>query len=134
MPGRDLEVEKDRVAAQHAFFKATDTPRIIDGETARSVPSIKSARSATKPKRTEAEVAAYGRKISDFADWCAGHACRSAITTTWRQRSRPRPNCKGWFVVEADQDPKVSPPLAMAQKGHKELMRGVAVAGYQAVQ
>ena len=71
MPGRDLEVEKDRVAAQHAFFKATDTPRIVDGETARSVPGIKSARSATKPKRTEAEVAAYGRKISDFADWCA---------------------------------------------------------------
>src|SRR5690606_31321802 len=30
---------------------------------------------------------------------------------------------EGWFVVEAEQDPKVSPPLDMAIKGHKELMR-----------
>ena len=28
---------------------------------------------------------------------------------------------EGWFVVEAEQDPKVSPPLKMAQKGHTEL-------------
>ncbi|MDB5657916.1 MAG: iolE [Cypionkella sp.] len=38
---------------------------------------------------------------------------------------------QGWFVVEAEQDPKVSPPLAMAQKGHKELLRVMAAAGYE---
>ena len=27
---------------------------------------------------------------------------------------------QGWFVVEAEQDPKVSPPLEMARKGHAE--------------
>ncbi len=41
---------------------------------------------------------------------------------------------EGWFVVEAEQDPKVSPPLAMAQKGHKELLRVMAAAGYEVVQ
>ncbi len=37
---------------------------------------------------------------------------------------------EGWFVVEAEQDPKVSPPLEMAKIGHKELLRVMAAAGY----
>ena len=41
---------------------------------------------------------------------------------------------EGWFVVEAEQDPKISPPLAMAKKGHAELVRVMALAGYQVVQ
>ena len=41
---------------------------------------------------------------------------------------------EGWFVVEAEQDPKVSPPLAMAQKGHMELLRVMAAAGYEVTQ
>lgn len=41
---------------------------------------------------------------------------------------------EGWFVVEAEQDPKISPPLVMAQKGHKELLRVMAAAGYEVVQ
>lgn len=40
---------------------------------------------------------------------------------------------EGWFVVEAEQDPKVSPPLDMAKKGHNELMRVMALAGYEVV-
>ena len=40
---------------------------------------------------------------------------------------------EGWFVVEAEQDPKVSPPLEMAKKGHKELLRVMAAAGYEVV-
>jgi inosose dehydratase len=38
---------------------------------------------------------------------------------------------EGWFVVEAEQDPKINPPLAMAKKGHAELMRVMALAGYE---
>ncbi len=38
---------------------------------------------------------------------------------------------EGWFVVEAEQDPKKNPPLKMAQTGHKELMRVMAAAGYE---
>ena len=41
---------------------------------------------------------------------------------------------EGWFVVEAEQDPRVSPPLEMAIKGHKELMRVMTVASYEVVQ
>jgi inosose dehydratase len=41
---------------------------------------------------------------------------------------------EGWFVVEAEQDPKKSPPLDMAIKGHKELMRVMSAAGYEVVQ
>jgi inosose dehydratase len=40
---------------------------------------------------------------------------------------------EGWFVVEAEQDPKVNPPLEMAKTGHKELMRVMALAGYEVV-
>ena len=40
---------------------------------------------------------------------------------------------EGWFVVEAEQDPKVNPPFEMAKKGHKELMRVMALAGYEVV-
>lgn len=38
---------------------------------------------------------------------------------------------EGWFVVEAEQDPKISPPLAMAKKGYAELVRVMALAGYE---
>ncbi len=40
---------------------------------------------------------------------------------------------EGWFVVEAEQDPKLNPPLKMAQIGHKELMRVMTAAGYTVV-
>ncbi len=38
---------------------------------------------------------------------------------------------EGWFVVEAEQDPKKYPPLEMAQVGYKELMRVMTAAGYE---
>jgi inosose dehydratase len=37
---------------------------------------------------------------------------------------------EGWFVVEAEQDPKKAPPLKMARIGHGELMRAMTAAGY----
>ncbi len=40
---------------------------------------------------------------------------------------------EGWFVVEAEQDPVENPPLEMARKGHKELMRVMDAAGYEVV-
>jgi inosose dehydratase len=220
----DIEVEKDRIAKQLAFFKAASAPCIVYGETARSIQGIKSAPLATKPRLSEAETASYGRKISDFADWCAKegmpisyhHHMAAAIETEpeldllMKHSSVPllydaghmafaggdvlrvidkhharithvhtkdvrQPvidrldrskesfldavvkgaftvpgdgsldfeaivkklasyGYEGWFVVEAEQDPKVSPPLEMAKKGHKELMRVMAAAGYEVVQ
>ncbi len=37
---------------------------------------------------------------------------------------------EGWFVVEAEQDPKKNPPLKMAEVGYAELMRVMTAAGY----
>ncbi|MCA0274042.1 MAG: myo-inosose-2 dehydratase [Proteobacteria bacterium] len=220
----DIEVEKDRIAGQLAFFKAAGAPCIVYGETARSIQGVKSAPLATKPKLTEGEIAAYGRKISDFATWCAGqgmpisyhHHMAAAIETEaeldmlMKHSSVPllfdaghmafaggdvmrvignhharishvhtkdvrqgvidgldrtresfldavvkgaftvpgdgsldfeaivkalaAKDYQGWFVVEAEQDPKVSPPLEMARKGHEELLRVMAAAGYEVVQ
>src|SRR3989338_4661906 len=179
---------------------------------------------STKPKLTEAEMAVYGRKVSDFADWCAAngmpisyhHHMAAAVETEaeldlfMKHSTVPllfdaghmafaggdvlrvldnhharithvhtkdirravvdgldrtkesfldavvkgaftvpgdgsldfeaivkacaKYGYEGWFVVEAEQDPKVSPPLLMAQKGHKELLRVMAAAGYEVVQ
>ncbi len=40
---------------------------------------------------------------------------------------------QGWFVVEAEQDPAVSPPDEMARIGHEELIRVMAAAGYEVI-
>ena len=40
---------------------------------------------------------------------------------------------QGWFVVEAEQDPVANPPLEMARRGHAELLRVTAAAGYEVV-
>ena len=40
---------------------------------------------------------------------------------------------QGWFVVEAEQDPKKAPPKKMNAIGHKELKRVMASAGYELV-
>jgi len=37
---------------------------------------------------------------------------------------------EGWFVVEAEQDPKKAPPLAMAELGHRTLVSVLTKAGY----
>jgi inosose dehydratase len=219
----DIEIEKERIAKQMAFFKAAGAPCIVYGETARSVQGLKAVPLATKPRLTEAETAAYGRKMSDFANWCAGqgmpicyhHHMAAAIETEAEldllmkhssvpllfdaghmafaggdvlrvidkhhtrithvhtkdirrsvvdglDRSKESfldavvkgaftvpgdgsldfgaivKACagygyEGWFVVEAEQDPKISPPLDMAVKGHKELLRVMKAAGYEVV-
>ncbi|MDF3855931.1 myo-inosose-2 dehydratase [Paracoccus pantotrophus] len=219
----DIEAEKDRIAQQMEFFIAAGAPCIVYGETARSIQGVRSAPLATKPKLTEVEMAAYGRKISDFADWCAGqgmpisyhHHMAAAVETEaeldllmkhssvpllydaghmalaggdvmrvienhharithvhakdirravvdgldWARESfldavikgaftvpgdgsldfeaivkaLAAKGYEGWFVVEAEQDPVANPPLEMAKKGHKELLRVMAAAGYEVV-
>lgn len=220
----DIEVEKDRIAAQHAFFKAAGAPCIVYGETARSVQGERGTPLARKPVIDEAEMAAYGRKMSDFADWCAwegmplayhhhmgavvereaeldlfmkhssvpllfdvghmafaggdlmrvidNHHTRISHVHTKDVRGEVMAGIdktresfldavikgvftvpgdgsldfeamvkalaargyEGWFVVEAEQDPKAHPPLEMARVGHKELTRVMDAAGYEVVQ
>lgn len=217
----DIEAEKDRIAEQHAFFVAAGAPCIVYGETARTVQGERHTPLAEKPKLSEAEMAAYGRKVSDFADWCAKegmplayhHHMAAAVETEAEldrfmkhssvpllfdaghmafaggdnlrvienhharithvhtkdvrmqvidglDRTRESfldavikgaftvpgdgsldfeeivkalagKGYEGWFVIEAEQDPKANPPLDMAIKGRAELKRVMDAAGYR---
>lgn len=68
----DMEAEKARIAEQLAFFKAASAPCIVYGEIARAIQGERGTPLARKPVLREAEMAEYGRRVSDFADWCAG--------------------------------------------------------------
>jgi len=217
----DIEAEKDRISQQLEFFVAAQAPCLVYGETARSIQGVRSAPLDTKPKLDEAQMALYGRKISDFADWCAqqgmtlayhhhmgavveteaeldvfmrhssvpllfdaGHLAfaggdllraidnhharivhvhtkdirRSVVDGLDRRRDSfldavvrgaftvpgdgdldfqtivkalASKGYEGWFVVEAEQDPRPNPPLEMARKGHAELLRVMSAAGYK---
>ena len=219
----DIEREKDRIAEQMAFFKAAGAPCIVYGETARSVQGKREVPLTQKPVISEAEMAAYGRKMSDFADWCAAqgmpisyHHHMAAVVETeseldlfMKHSSVPllfdaghmafaggdnlrvidnhharithvhtkdiRKNVintldrssesfldavvkgaftvpgdgdldfhaivsalaghgyEGWFVIEAEQDPKPNPPKEMAITGHKTLMDVMAQAHYEVI-
>jgi inosose dehydratase len=222
----DIEREKDRIRAQMDFFIAAEAPCIVYGETARSIQGIRSAPLDTKPRLSDEEIKAYGRKMTAFAEWSAGqgmpiayhHHMAAAIETEAEvdllmansgealpllfdaghmafaggnvlrvidkhhsrishvhtkdvrcsvidKLDRKRESFldavvkgaftvpgdgsldfaaiiarlasygyEGWFVVEAEQDPKINPPLEMAEKGHAELIRLMASAGYEVVQ
>ena len=67
----DIEVEKERIAAQMKLFKAMNAPCIVYGETARTVQGDRSKPLATKPKLSEDEIKIYARKMTEFGEWCA---------------------------------------------------------------
>ena len=222
----DIEAEKDRIAEQMAFFKATGAPCIVYGETARSIQGDRARPLATKPRLDEAQTRTYARKMTAFGEWCAGqgmplayhhhmaavietepeldlfmkhsgagipllydaghmafaggdvlrvidnhHARISHVHTKDVRRAvvdgidrsaesfldavvrgvftvpgdgdldfeaivarLAAHGYEGWFVVEAEQDPRISPPLEMARIGHRELLRVMDLAGYEVVQ
>ncbi len=67
----DIEAEKDRIAEQMALFKAVDAPCIVYGETARTIQGDRHAPLATRPRLSEDQIKAYGRKMTAFGEWCA---------------------------------------------------------------
>ncbi|MHC8508686.1 MAG: myo-inosose-2 dehydratase [Rhodospirillales bacterium] len=67
-----IEREKDRIAAQMALFKAADAPCIVYGETAGTIQGERSAPLASKRLIDDDEMKTYGRKLTAFAEWCAG--------------------------------------------------------------
>ncbi len=217
----DIEAEKDRISQQLDFFVAAGAPCLVYGETASSIQGVRGTPLVGKPVISEAQMAAYGRKVSDFAEWCAKHGMplayhhhmgavveteaeldllmkhstvpllydaghlsfaggdllrvienhhqriihvhtkdiRSPVVNGLNRsqesfldaviqgaftvpgdgsldfeaivKALASKGYEGWFVVEAEQDPKLNPPLEMARKGHAELLRVMAAAGYQ---
>lgn len=218
----DLAANQDRIAPMIELFKAVNAPCIVYGEVGRSIQGDRSKPLATKPKLSDDEMKAYGKKVTQFGEWCADqgmplsyHHHMAAVVETEPEldafmaasgpgipllldaghlafaggdvlraidnhharinhvhvkdirravvngldRSRQSfldavalgaftvpgdgsldfgaivqrfadYGYDGWFVVEAEQDPKKNPPLRMAQVGHKELMRVMTAAGY----
>jgi inosose dehydratase len=219
----DIEREKDRIRPQMELFRALNAPCIAYGETSRSIQGIRSAPLASKTTLTETEVKIYGRKLTEFAEWCTefgmpiayrhhmgavieteqeldlliansgealgllfdtghitfaggdllrvidNHCDRishvytkdvrlSVIHAIDRDRDSfldavvkgaftvpgdgsldftaivsrlEQYGYEGWFVVEAEQDPKVSAPFEMAIKGREELTQVLTAAGYE---
>ncbi|MEC7245920.1 MAG: myo-inosose-2 dehydratase [Pseudomonadota bacterium] len=217
----DIEREKERIEQQLQFFKAADAPCIVYGEVSGSVQSRRDKAVSQKPVIDEAEMALYGRKVSDFAEYCekqgmplsyhhhmgavveneteldllmkhssipllfdAGHMAFAGgdnmrvidnhhkrithvhtkdvrkgvmqtidktqesfldavvkgvftvpgdgdIDFTALVRQLAGYDYEGWFVVEAEQDPKQNPPLEMACLGHRTLQEILTGAGYQ---
>jgi len=68
----EVEREKDRVRAQLDLFKAVGAPCIVYGETAGTIQGDRNAPLGTKRRLSENEIKAYGRKMTAFAEWCAG--------------------------------------------------------------
>ena len=218
----DLAAEKDRIAQQMDLFKAVGAPCIVYGETARSVQGEIATPLAQKPVLDDAEMTAYGHKMTAFAEWCAEqgmpiayHHHMAAVVETEAELVRfmaatgdavqllydtghlafaggdifraidnhharishvhtkdirqsvvdgldrtkesfldavikgaftvpgdgsldfalvakalADHGYEGWFVVEAEQDPKTNPPKKMAQVGRAELNRVLSAAGY----
>ena len=221
----DIAAEKDRILPMIELFKAVNAPCIVYGEIARSIQGDRSKPLATKPRLSEDEMKVYGRRLTEFGEWCAGqgmplsyHHHMAAVIETEpeldlfvkhsgegipllfdaghmafaggnvlrvidnhhsrithvhvkdvrmdviNKLDRAKQSFldavalgaftvpgdgsldfeaivkkfagygyEGWFVVEAEQDPVKSPPLKMAQIGHKELMRVMTAAGYSVV-
>ena len=218
-----LQSNQERIQPMIDLFKAVDAPCIVYGEVGRSIQGDRSKPLARKPKLTESEMQAYGRKVTQFAEWVEAqgmpvvyHHHMAAVVETEPELDLFMKNSgipllfdaghmafaggdvlrcidnhhkrikhvhtkdvrmdvinkldrakesfldavvkgaftvpgdgsldfaaivkklagfgyEGWFVVEAEQDPKKAPPLKMAEIGHKELMRVVTAAGYRVV-
>ncbi len=218
-----LESNMKRIQPMIDLFKAVNAPCIVYGEIGRSIQGDRTKPLATKPKLSGDEMKAYGRRVTEFYDWCAeqgmpltyhhhmaavvetekeldsfmnhsgipllldaGHlefAGGNALRAIDNHHKRIRHvhvkdirrsvvdgldrskqsfldavalgaftvpgdgsldfeaivkklagyGYEGWFVVEAEQDPKKNPPLKMAQVGHKELMRVMTLAEYEVV-
>ncbi|MGV3574860.1 MAG: myo-inosose-2 dehydratase [Devosia sp.] len=218
----ELAANKDRIAPMIELFKAVNSPCIVYGEVGRSIQGKREIPLAQKPRLSDDEMKAYGRKVTAFGEWCAEqgmplsyHHHMAAVVETEPEldafmaasgegipllldaghlafaggdplraieKHHGRINhvhvkdirrtvvdgldrtkqsfldavalgaftvpgdgsldfgaivqrladhgYEGWFVVEAEQDPKANPPLKMAQVGHKELMRAMTAAGY----
>lgn len=219
----DMGSNKDRIQPMIELFKAVDAPCIVYGETGQSIQGDRNMPLGRKAVLSDDEMKTYGRKVTEFSEWCAGQGMplsfhhhmatvvqyeheldafmansgvpllldaghlafaggdplaviekyhdrithvhtkdirqgvvdaldwskdsfldaviKGAFTVpgdgsldfeTIVQRLADH-GYEGWFVVEAEQDPKKAPPMKMAEVGHAELMRVMTKAGYEVV-
>jgi inosose dehydratase len=68
----DLEAEKDRAREQIDLFKAVGCVCIVYGETAGSIQGDLNAPLSTRRRLSDDEIRDYGRRLTAFAEFCAG--------------------------------------------------------------
>ncbi|MGN6767695.1 MAG: myo-inosose-2 dehydratase, partial [Rhizobiaceae bacterium] len=68
----DLSTNKERIRPMIELFKAVGAPCIVYGEVGRSIQGDRLKPLSQKAVLSDDEMKAYGRKMTDFAEWCAG--------------------------------------------------------------
>ncbi len=67
----DLGANKDRIQPMIELFKAVDAPCIVYGETGQSIQGERNTPLDRKAVLSDSEMKSYGRRITEFAEWCA---------------------------------------------------------------
>jgi inosose dehydratase len=67
----ELSREKDRAHAQLELFRENGAPVIVYGETSGTVQNKRDVPLAKRPKLDTEQMRAYGRKLTQFAEYCA---------------------------------------------------------------
>ena len=67
----EVEAEFERVTPQLQLFHALDAPCLVYGETAGTIQNVRDAPLATRRTLDDDEMAAYGRRLTSFAERCA---------------------------------------------------------------
>ncbi len=74
----DSASNKARIQPMIELFKAVNAPCIVYGEVGRSIQGDRSRPLATKPKLSDDDMKAYGRKVTEFSDWAAAQGFPNA--------------------------------------------------------
>src|SRR5262249_47921541 len=76
---RPLAEEKARLADQMATFRSLGAPVLVYGETTGTVQSRIDTPVSRRPHLADAEFPAYGRKLTELAEWMAGEGVPMAF-------------------------------------------------------
>jgi inosose dehydratase len=68
---RSVKAEQERLRAQMETFKALGAPVLVYAETTGTVQNRMEAPLSTRPRLADADFAAYGRKLTELAEWMA---------------------------------------------------------------
>jgi len=79
---RSLEDEKARMMSQMATFKALGAPVLVYAETTGTVQADIKAGISTRPRLSDAEFHAYGRKLTALAEWMASEDVDQLMANT----------------------------------------------------
>ncbi|MDE0110998.1 MAG: myo-inosose-2 dehydratase [Albidovulum sp.] len=68
---KDLEAEKEQAATQLALFRDLHSPCLVYGETAGTIQNVRDAPLEGRRRLDGDQFKAYGRKLTEFCEWCA---------------------------------------------------------------